>query len=288
MAMLRKDDILKLIFRYQGLVERNRMFGDMFNHTLFNIILQVDRSVGLIGSIEFGKHRTILSILSDGCLIMGSEYQVGIWDGHRLTKEFKNESNMNVGLITSILGLRNNDIVVGGIRGLLRVWFNNSGYEDFRTLEGHTRGVLCLSMMLKGLFASGTREQIIIWDTNDDFNKLHRFEKDGQGGMLSIVQLFNMDIVSSTETEVTVYKYDTDFKDLVILENSSPCRLLALRDGRLASGNHDQKIHIFDPYNGYKCIYDVNCEFEPMYMGLLTSGNMITASPLDKIIRISI
>jgi WD40 repeat protein len=148
---------------------------------------------------------TALTNLSNNKFTTGNQLStIEIWDAENdFYERLDRLSNITHGIF-SLLYIIKRNLLISSTRSCLNVW-NLDECQRIGTIETCCNGLLPLLLLPGGYFASGSTDQITIWDI-DSFECINTFEVSGNYIMTSI-QL--------------------------------------LKDGRIASATYDGKVHIY-------------------------------------------
>jgi len=204
-------------------------------------------------------------------------------------KEIKYERSIKtqIGAIYAIIKINNDEIAVACGKEILIINNINSNKKEllyqnlnnpYPSLKGHTKSILCLSLILNDKLASGSEDKSIkIWDIENkkcidtikgDFQRIDSllsFHND-----ILIVGSHNIIKIINVENKEELYT--------LIGHEKSICSIIQINENLLASSSYDNTIKIWNIDNN-KCEYTLYGHDSPVFcILLLKDGRLISGS----------
>jgi hypothetical protein len=183
---------------HNGMIICNANKGDGYD---FNCVLIVD--INNIHPIMTIKHPYLWDLVAipNGRLALATCEFISILD---TTNDFKNIKVFSDGAYSLLFMSKQNYIVSGNYKAIY-VWDISSDYQLIKILSAHDREIMCLLLISNRYFASGSWDDIKLWDI-DNYSCLNTLQGK-QKAICSLMLLDKCRLISSSKDKMLLWNY---------------------------------------------------------------------------------
>ena len=279
------DDIKTDYYNYKEISKITKIFENFnLDHTLFSYNIKIDE-VPFRFSTNFEKifkKKFIISHTNINSPTSQSKYNLNLIK----YKEIKYEKTIKTkkGTIYSIIKINNEKIafacekeilIINDINNINEISYFDDGYDS---LKGHTKNVLCLTLLSENKLISGSEDKSIkIWDI-DKKNCIETISGNFQR-IDSLLNLKNNILIIGTYNLIKIINIETKEEiSTLVGHEKSICSIISLKENILISSSYDNSIKIWN-MNTKECEYSLYGHDSAVFCILiLKDGRLISGS----------
>jgi WD40 repeat protein len=272
-------NILKIIFSYLKVLHRAKLHYKINNKLLFDISLRFDTT--LLAKYILRQHFfgvLCVMVLPNGNLISSSDdRRIIIWDAkddYKCVKIITGHSKE----IYSLLYFENGDIISGSADKTVKFWSASKDYNQKFSIScaGEVTALLALP---NNHFACLYGDKIGIIDCSDNFKFIQTIELDSSVPKLYFLGKY---LVVPRRQDIKLYDCNNKYKLAKVKKVNNINTLVQLKDGQIAAGTSDRKIHIWDGVERFNLVKTLEGhEMEVISMIVLSGGDLASSDFID-------